>query len=681
MSRTARRPLRKDAGLPSSFPSGRSLVRPTPAVGFLAVALVFGGASSASAAPAVAVEPSFGQISQAKTQGAAALAALPGQALTATGDKFTSEAVLADSDGGKHVRYSRTHDGLPVIGGDVVVHLAPDGSPEPITAAQDAPITDSTSPTVSAASAAATARAAFNGKVGEVGTPKLIIDATADRPALSYETVVTGAGRDGFSKLHVVTDADTGKVLQSWDAHEQVGVGRSLYSGNSVAVNSTFTDRYMAIDTTRRTIICNHPAGTYNPYCQGVANDADNLWGNGTISDPNSVVVDAGQGVAKAFDLFKNKYGRDGIFADGTGVPVFVHAGASYPEGFNNAFYDSDYGNIVLGDGASNASPLAAVDVVAHEYTHGVTSQTANLNYFGESGGLNESTSDIFGTLAEFDANNPVDAPDYTMGEAVNFYGDHKPLRYMYHPSLDVRGTGTNAYASPDCYDSTIPGLDPHLSSGLGNKFFYMLAEGSNGAYGAAPTCGAAAVTGIGREKAGQIWYKALTTYMTSTTGYVAAGTNDARAATLSAATDLYGACSKEYQAVQAAWTATAVTGEDFSCHRTYSNTVDYAITDNSTTPVSSKIRSTILGTAPNPLYVIADIKHPRRGDVVIDLVSPGGKTWRLKNASTTDTTANLYQLFPVDGTGQASTGDWYLKVSDVRAGSTGYIDSWSLVF
>jgi Zn-dependent metalloprotease len=104
----------------------------------------------------------------------------------------------------------------------------------------------------------------------------------------------------------------------------------------------------------------------------------------------------------------------------------------------------------------------------------------------------------------------------------------------------------------------------------VGNHFFFLLAEGSgNTAYGNSPVCaGAAAVTGIGRAKAAQIWYHALDAYFTSSTKYKDTSTanNDARNYTLHSASDLYGQCSTEYKAVQKAWTAVNVAGEDAAC-------------------------------------------------------------------------------------------------------------------
>jgi Zn-dependent metalloprotease len=200
------------------------------------------------------------------------------------------------------------------------------------------------------------------------------------------------------------------------------------------------------------------------------------------------------------------------------------------------------------GDGRS-IYPLVDIDVAGHEMSHGVMSREANLTYSGESGGLNEANSDIFGTMVEFYANNSQDTPDYLIGEKLYISNPtgSKALRYMYHPSLDG--------ASPDCYSANVGSLDVHYSSAIGNHFFYLLAEGSgaksfSGVDHTSPTCNGSSVTGLGRDAAQKIWYRAVTTYMTSNTNYAGA-----RAATISAASDLGYSTS----AVAAAWSAVGV--------------------------------------------------------------------------------------------------------------------------
>jgi hypothetical protein len=213
-----------------------------------------------------------------------------------------------------------------------------------------------------------------------------------------------------------------------------------------------------------------------------------------------------------------------------------------YSSAYVNAFWDDDCFCMTYGDGTSSTHALTSLDVAGHEMTHGVTSNTAGLNYTGESGGLNEATSDIFGTGVEFYANNSTDVGDYLIGEKIDINGDGTPLRYMDKPSKDG--------GSADSWYSGVGNLDVHYSSGPANHMFYMLSEGSgtktiNGVSYNSPTSDGVAVTGIGRAAALQIWYRALTTYMTSSTTYA-----QARTAALNAAADLYGSSSSQYAGV-----------------------------------------------------------------------------------------------------------------------------------
>ena len=182
--------------------------------------------------------------------------------------------------------------------------------------------------------------------------------------------------------------------------------------------------------------------------------------------------------------------------------------------------------------------------------SHGVTENTAGLTYSGESGGLNEATSDIFGTMVEFYAANPNDQGDYYIGEEFDL-ANHEGFRRMDNPSLDG--------SSLSCWNSGAGNVDVHYSSGIGNHFFYLLAEGSGaktigGKPHNSPTCNGSTVTGIGSAAAAKIWFRALDVYMTSSTNYAGA-----RTATLNAARDLYGNGSGQYNAVAAAWSAVSV--------------------------------------------------------------------------------------------------------------------------
>jgi Thermolysin metallopeptidase, alpha-helical domain/Fibronectin type III domain/Thermolysin metallopeptidase, catalytic domain len=216
---------------------------------------------------------------------------------------------------------------------------------------------------------------------------------------------------------------------------------------------------------------------------------------------------------------------------------------------------------MTYGDGAGNTRPLVELDVAAHEMTHGVTEHTAGLVYDGEAGGLNEATSDLFGTAVEWYANNASDTPDYLIGELININGDGKPLRYMDQPSKDG--------LSQDCWSSTLGSLDPHFSSGPLNHWFYLASEGSgakvlNGVSYNSPTCNSSMVTPIGRDKAAKIWYRTLTTYLTSASTYAAA-----REGAIQSAKDLYGATSSECTNIAASFSAIGVPAGATTCGTT----------------------------------------------------------------------------------------------------------------
>jgi Zn-dependent metalloprotease len=466
-------------------------------------------------------------------------------------EKLVVKDVVKDADGTVHTRYERTYAGLPVLGGDLVVHESKSGEARGVTRATKAAIkVASLKPAVPAAKAekqaVTLAKAAGSEKTEADSAPRKVIWAADGKPVLAYETVVGGLQEDGTpNELHVVTDAATGKKLYEYQAIE-TGTGNTTYSGTVNLTTTQSGTSYNLTDGTRG----GHKTYNLNRGTSGTGtlfSGADDVWGNGNPSNLETAAADAHYGAQVTWDFYKSAFGRSGIRNDGRAAYSRVHYGNNYV----NAFWSDSCFCMTYGDGSGNANPLTSLDVAAHEMSHGLTSATAGLNYSGESGGLNEATSDIFGAGAEFFANNSADVGDYLIGEEIDINGDGTPLRYMDKPSKDG--------ASKDAWSSSLGGLDVHYSSGPANHFFYLLSEGSgsktiNGVTYNSPTSNGSTVTGIGRTKALQIWYKALTTYMTSTTKYA-----QARTATLNAASALYGASSTEYKAVAAAWSAVNV--------------------------------------------------------------------------------------------------------------------------
>ncbi|MGY2875381.1 zinc metalloprotease ZmpA [Marmoricola sp. URHA0025 HA25] len=474
---------------------------------------------------------------------------------------FTAVGTVLDANGASHVRLHRTYHGLEVVGGDLVVHQTKAEAWKGASETLDNPLSLSTSPSVSAAAAKAAAVAlsavtrTIRGDHAETAT--LVVDATGATPRLTWRVISGGVQADGTpSRLASYVDARTGAVLRTEQQIETAdGSGQSLYGGLVPLQLTLSGSTYQLKDPTRgntyTTDMGNASDGTLCQLlgwgCQTgtLFTSPDNSFGNGATTSRESAAVDAQYGTNMTWDFYKNTFGRNGIFGNGTGSYNRVHYGSNYV----NAFWDGTKMTYGDGDGTSYG-PLTSLDVAGHEMSHGVTEHTAGLTYSGESGGLNEATSDIFGTMVEFYANNSHDPGDYLIGEQFDLK-KHLGFRRMDNPAADG--------SSANCWTSSTGNLDVHYSSGVGNHFFYLLSEGSgaksiNGVSYNSPTCNGSTVTGIGHDAAAAIWYRALTVYMTSSTNY-----SGARTATLNAARDLYGAGSTQYNAVAAAWSAVSV--------------------------------------------------------------------------------------------------------------------------
>ncbi|MCZ0986832.1 M4 family metallopeptidase [Streptomyces diastatochromogenes] len=649
----------------------------------IAAAVQSGAASAAPAKPAgrqgqpahVAVKLSPSQRAELIRHADAGKAATARSIGLGAKEKLVVHDVVKDADGTVHTRYERTYAGLPVLGGDLVVDTAKSGATKSVIKATNASlkVADLT-PAVSKASVEkqAVQRAkALGGSKSAADSVRRVIWAGSGKPVLAYETIVGGLQDDGTpNQLHVVTDAATGKKLFEYQGIK-TGIGNTQYSGQVTLTSTQSGSNYTLNDGARG----GHKTYNLNRGTSGTGtlfSQTNDTWGNGTTSNAATAGADAHYGAAVTWDFYKNVFGRSGIKNNGVGAYSRVHYGNAYV----NAFWDDSCFCMTYGDGSGNADPLTSLDVAGHEMSHGVTANTAGLNYSGESGGLNEATSDIMGTGVEFYANNSTDVGDYLIGEKIDINGDGTPLRYMDKPSKDG--------ASKDSWYSGLGNLDVHYSSGPANHFFYLLSEGSgtkviNGVTYNSPTADGLPVTGIGRDKALQIWYRALTTKWTSTTNYAGA-----RTGTLAAAGELYGTTSAEYKAVQDAWAGVAVgarSGGGGGGGTSYENTSPVSIPDNGPAVTSNITVSGRSGNAPSNLSVSVDITHTWRGDLVIDLVGPSGTSYRLKNFSSSDSADNVSETYTVNASSESANGTWKLKVQDQAAQDVGTINSWKLTF
>ncbi|WP_374929963.1 M4 family metallopeptidase [Kytococcus sedentarius] len=408
----------------------------------------------------------------------------------------------------------------------------------------------STTPTLSKAAALSRGKMASAAATQDAPEGELVIYAGGDEPRLAYEVVTTGIKADQTpSRVKSYVDAENGALLASWDEIvHAAGTGESHYVGNVPLTTSGSTGAFTLEDEVGNvTTDLNH-----STYGNGeVFTDEDNAWGDGTTSDRATAAVDAHFGAENTYKYFESVHERRGIWDDGRGARSRVHYGTNY----GNAFWDGE--QMTYGDG-SGSNPLVALDVAAHEMTHGITENTANLVYQGDPGGLNEATSDIFGAAVEFHVENGEDAGDYLIGEKIDIRGDGKPLRYMDKPSRDGK--------SVDCWSTDVNGMDPHYSSGPLNHWFYLASEGSgakeiNGVAYDSPTCDGSTVTGSSREAMEKVWYRTLSTKLTSTSDYPAA-----REGAIESAIELFGADSAECKATEDAFNAIAVPAGAAAC-------------------------------------------------------------------------------------------------------------------
>jgi hypothetical protein len=321
-------------------------------------------------------------------------------------------------------------------------------------------------------------------------------------------------------------------------------------------------------------------------------NHANDEWGDGTQfvmfpyggetgTNGETAAVDAHYGMATTWDFYRNVFNRDGIDNQGTSAISVVHVVNQFGYYYDNAFWNDYVFGMFYSDGTRNAgvdpntgdatlpnpngfTTLTALDVIGHEMTHGVTATTAALIYDGESGGLNESTSDILGKMVETYRSRPPGTDTLIPLAGTNWLLGHDlipgGLRSMFQPSSDG--------LSSDNWYAGIQFLDVHFSSGPLNRFYYYLCDGApssvvDTAHSKYLPDG---MTGIGNDHAARIWYKALTEYLAPDADYAAA-----RVAAVSAATDLYGAGSPEVQAVKNAFAAINV-GTPTDAPRVYIN-------------------------------------------------------------------------------------------------------------
>jgi len=343
------------------------------------------------------------------------------------------------------------------------------------------------------------------------------------------------------SRDEIYVDANSGEIIRKTSilCHADTpGTAITAYSGPKPIIADSFGGSYRLRDASRGSGIRTFDMNTGTTYGGAVDfTDADNNWNN-INPQLDEYATDAHWGSEMTYDYYFEMHGRNSINNAGFQLNSYVH----YDTDYDNAFWDGS--RMTYGDGDVAFTPLTSIDVAGHEITHGLTTFTADLVYSMESGALNESFSDIFGTAIE-NFGRPEDW-DWLIGADIGIFG---PLRSMSNP---------NAAGDPDTYFGTywapLGGGDSggvHTNSGVQNFWYYLLTQGGSGVNDIGD---AYSVSGLGFVSSSAIAFRNLTVYLTSSSQF-----DDARFYSIQAAEDLFGSCSFEVEQTANAWYAVGV--------------------------------------------------------------------------------------------------------------------------
>lgn len=451
--------------------------------------------------------------------------------------------VKVDAADHAHVKVQQWFDGVPVFGGEAIVHLDPNGQVVGTTDDLVEAVSVDTTPDYTADEAVAIAVAELRDVPTREPEVALMVLRRDDGDHLVWRVQLTHlAGDDHDTRPVTFIDAHDGEIVWAYENLQTATCSGSTNFYGTVSVDCLLSGTsYYLEDSTD--LVGTYSYGNTTTSLSYVSSTSTTF---GTTTAVKNA-VEAHYVAGKVMDFYATAYARDGI--DGAGGPGavtshgydFIASGTSYSRGYVNAYWDGSMMTYGDGDGVNSGS-LTTLDIGGHEFTHGVTENEANLVYSGEPGHLNEAISDIFGAMVERSVSGES-ADTWMIGEATWTPGTSgDALRYMNDPADD-------GY-SYDYYTSAIGTADVHYGSGVPNLVFYLMSEGGTHPRGKSTT----SVTAIGADDAAAIWYLALSSYMTSTTNF-----SGARTAMLSAATSLYGASSAQYAAVNDAWSAVGV--------------------------------------------------------------------------------------------------------------------------
>jgi Zn-dependent metalloprotease len=470
-------------------------------------------------------------------------AAMAGQMHLAPDSKMILEEEVEGHNGFSHYRYRQAHKGVPVFGCTYVLHEK-DGRVTHATGRYQPQITTSVNPAIDEATAIAFAKRAMKaGKYQDklITATLMLVDPAfpgiSEHLALAYQVDLVSV--EPANKHRYFVDAMGGKVVCDFPLILQHGVPSTAqtkyYGVRDIISDSIAPQQFVLRDPTRgEGIFIYHDNGS-------TFTNNSSHW-DLTNSAMDEVALDAHFCTQEYYDVMLEHFDWEGQDGQGKALKVKVHSGGS---GFVNAFWDGEYSN--YGDGDCNYGPLTTLEVVGHEFTHGMIDYTSQLVYSGESGAINECMADIFGKYLEYKTDPAFH--DWALGHSFILNPESSPFRQMDDP---------NSLGMPAMYNGMNWEADNgvHTNSAIGNLWYVMLVDGRQGINEAGVAFN---VTGIGFDKAARIAFLTNRVYLTESSDY-----NNFYQYSVIAAEELYGPGSTEVNAVKEAWKAVGLPSNPF---------------------------------------------------------------------------------------------------------------------
>lgn len=448
-----------------------------------------------------------------------------------------------DKIGMMHEKYQQYYNGIPVEFGIYKVHSKKqslssiNGDFYPIKEI-------STTPSISVLNAVSKAKQHVNAEkyIETSEEPTLVIFPKIDEinktNRLAYKLDIYA--EKPFYRADVYVDAQTGEVLFENNKLHQIDVpatGTTLYNGVQ-----NFTVEQIGGSYRLRQTSSGNGIQTFDAINGlGLAN-AEDITSTTTDFSVNPIATQAHWGAEQAYDYYDQKHGRNSYDDNGGIIKTYINFGNA--SSLANAYWSGS--EMVFNDGNldNTLGHMVALDVIGHEFSHGVVQHSAGLIYSYQPGAINESFADIFGEMIENHAQQGTN--DWLCGADVHITND--AFRSMSDPkSKNHPDTYLGQYWETSSNDD----FGVHINSGVQNKWFYLLSQGGTGTNDNNFNY---SVTGIGTTKAAEIAYRNLTVYLTPNSNFF-----DARAGAIQSAIDLYGVASAEVIATTDAWDAVGV--------------------------------------------------------------------------------------------------------------------------